>query len=164
MRTKKLPVITDEEEMYLDHPYGGLFGDSVIASVVEELVADPTMDYRPKYLEKITGKSPKSIYTALRKLVDLKLIEKVGDDQHPMYRVRVESKKFIALSFLAYAMLDDREGSDYMDMAVHDYYESVLKSRYEPRAIATISRYEIAKTTGNDHYKQLSMETIAASA
>ncbi len=164
MRTKKLPVITDEEEMYLDHPYGGLFGDSVIASVVEELVADPTMDYRPKYLEKITGKSQKSIYTALKKLIDLKLIEKVGDDQHPVFRVRVASKKFIALSFLAYAMLDDREGSDCMDMAIHDYYESVLKSRYEPWAIATINRYDIAEITGNDHYKQLIVKTTAASA
>ena len=69
MTKKDLPVLSADEETYLNEPYGGLFGDTVIAKVVEELVADPTMDYRPKYLVDVTGKSEKSIYDALKKLL-----------------------------------------------------------------------------------------------
>ncbi len=130
-------ILSQDEEMYLDEPYGGLFGDTAIAKVVEELVADPTMDYRPKYLADITGKSEASIYLILKKLMKLGLIEKSVEGKHPVYRVRVGSKKFAALSFLAYAMLDDRDGTDCMDMAVADYYNSRLREEYEPKAIAT---------------------------
>lgn len=132
-----LTALSQDEEMYLDEPYGGLFGDTAIAKVVEELVADPTMDYRPKYLADITGKSEASIYLILKKLMKLGLIEKSVKGKHPVYRVRVESKKFAALSFLAYAMLDDRDGTGCMDMAVADYYNSRLREEYEPKAIAT---------------------------
>jgi len=144
MTKKVLPVLSAEEEMYLNEPYGGLFGDTVIAKVVEELVADPTMDYRPKYLEDVTGKSEKSIYNVLRKLSSLGLIEKKDDGKHPIYRVRVESKKFAALSFLAYAMLDDRDGTECMNMAVSDYYNSVLREKYEPKAIANADNWKIS--------------------
>lgn len=144
MTKKVLPVLSAEEEMYLNEPYGGLFGDTVIAKVVEELVADPTMDYRPKYLEDVTGKSEKSIYNVLRKLSNLGLIEKKGDGKHPIYRVRVESKKFAALSFLAYAMLDDRDRTECMNMAVSDYYNSVLREKYEPKAIANADNWKIS--------------------
>ncbi|WFN36694.1 hypothetical protein L1994_11235 [Methanomicrobium antiquum] len=142
MTKEDLPIISSEEEMYLDEPYGGLFGDTVIAKVVEELVADPTMDYRPKYLEDITEKSERSIYNALKKLLLLGLIEKKGDEKHPVYRVRVESKKFAALSFLAYAMLDDRDGTHCMNMAVNGYYNSVLREKYEPKAIANVDNWK----------------------
>jgi hypothetical protein len=51
--------------------------------------------------------------------------------------VNVASKKFAALSLLAYAILDDRDGTDCMDEAVHDYYSKVVREKYEPYAIAT---------------------------
>jgi DNA-binding transcriptional ArsR family regulator len=137
-----LVVLSPDEEMYLDNPYGGLFGDTVIAKVVEELVADPTMDYRPKYLADVCGKSEGSIYEVLKKLVKLGLIEKSLEGKHPVYRVRVESKKFAALSFLAYAMLDDRFGTDCMDGALSDYYHSKLRGRDEPGAIATADTWK----------------------
>lgn len=163
MQAEDLPVITEEEEMFLDQSYGGLFGNSVIASVVEELIADPTMDYRPAYLQEITGKSSKSIYTALKKLVDLRLIErKTGDEQHPIYRVRIESKKFIALSFLAYAMLDDRDGSDCMNFAIHEYYNSVLREKFEPQAIGTLEKYRIVSATANDKRKTHIITNVAS--
>jgi len=162
MTDKTLPVLSAEEEMYLNKPYGGLFGDTVMAKVVEELIADPTMDYRPKYLEDVTGKSEKSIHDALKKLVILGLIEKCGDEKHPIYRVIVKSKKFAGLSFLAYAMLDDREGTDCMDMAVSDYYNSVLREKYEPKAIANYDKWSLnpkIKSTDDEEY-----ETFSASA
>ncbi|KAF1074799.1 hypothetical protein [Methanogenium sp. MK-MG] len=160
MTKKELPVLSLEEETYLNEPYGGLFGDTVLASVVEELVADPTMDYRPKYLVDITGKSEKSIYDALKKLSILGLIEKKDDEKHPAYRVRVESKKFAALSFLAYAMLDDRNRTDCMNMAVGDYYNSVLREKYEPKAIANADNWKTSPeimSTDNNEYKVISV-------
>jgi len=143
MTKEDLPVLTAEEEMYLNEPYGGLFGNSVMAKVVEELVADPTMDYRPKYLVDVTGNSEGSINKVLKKLLKLGLIENKMTGKHPVYRVRVESKKFAALSFLAYAMPDDRKGTDCMNMAISDYYNSVLREDYEPQAIANSDNWVI---------------------
>ncbi len=160
MTKKDLPVLSADEETYLNEPYGGLFGDTVIAKVVEELVADPTMDYRPKYLVDVTGKSEKSIYDALKKLLILGLIEKKGDEKHPIYRVRVVSKKFAALSFLAYAMLDDRDGTGCMNMAVSDYYNTVLREKYEPKAIANTNNWETnpeIKSTDDNEYRIISV-------
>jgi DNA-binding transcriptional ArsR family regulator len=159
MGKKDLPVVSAEEEMYLNEPYGGLFGDTVLARMVEELIADPVQDFRPKYLENVTGKSESSIKTALRKLSALGLVEKKGDDKHPVYRVIVESKKFAALSFLAYAMLDDRDGSDCMNTAVYDYYNKVLREEHEPEAIANSDNKTInvgIVTTGIDEFKTIS--------
>ena len=153
MAKKKLPILSPAEEMFLDEPYGGLFGDTVMARVVEEIVSDPTQDFRPKYLVEMTGKSAKSIADALKKLTHLGLIEKNGDDNHPVYRVIVPSKKFVALSFLAYAMLDDRDGSDCMNAAIASYYHRVLREDYEPKAVATESSRPVQgkrMTAGDD--------------
>jgi hypothetical protein len=54
-----------------------------------------------------------------------------------VYRINVASKKFAALSLLAYAILDDRDGTDCMDEAVYDYYSKVVREKYEQTAIAT---------------------------
>jgi hypothetical protein len=57
MSEKKLPELPEGLEEFLDKPYGGLFGNTVLARVVEEIVADPTMDYRPGYLEEKIGRA-----------------------------------------------------------------------------------------------------------
>ncbi|WP_342770794.1 MULTISPECIES: hypothetical protein [unclassified Methanoculleus] len=138
MSVKKLPELPEKLEELLDKPYGGLFGNTVLAQVVEEIVADPTMDYRPRYLEEMTGKRSPSIREALKALVKLGLIENVSRDvQHPVYRVVVESKMFIALSLLAYAVIDDRDGTDCMNAAILDYYNRSLRAKAEPLAVAT---------------------------
>ena len=75
-------------------------------------------------------------------LVDLGLLKKGNmTGRHPVYRVNVASKKFAALSLLAYAVLDDRDGTDCMAEAVHDYYSKVVREKYEPMAIATTAYY-----------------------
>lgn len=149
MPGKKLPELPEELEEFLEKPYGGLFGNTVLAQVVEEIVADPTMDYRPGYLEEMTGKKAPSIREALRVLVRLGLIENVSSDvQHPVYRVVVESKKFIALSLLAYAVIDDRDGTDCMNTAILDYYNRSLRAEVEPLAVAT--NYAGEWTVGDD--------------
>lgn len=142
---KQVPTHLEE---HLENPYAGLFGSSVIASVVEEIVSDPTMDYRPSCLEELIGASAPSIRDALSTLVHLGLLEKIQPSgRHPVYRVNVRSKKFIALSFLSYAILDDREGTDCMDLAVYDYYCRVLRESFEPLATASTMKLEF---TGRD--------------
>ena len=75
-------------------------------------------------------------------LVDLGLLKKGNKTgRHPVYRVNVASRKFAALSLLAYAVLDDRDGTDCMAEAVHDYYSKVVREKYEPMAIATTAYY-----------------------
>jgi len=138
MQSEDLPVLPKTMEVYLDRPYGGLFGSSVLAQVVEEVVSGPTMEYRPGYLEELTGASAPSIRAALATLVDHGLLARGKETgRHPVYRVNAASKKFVALSLLAYAMLDDRDGTDCMDEAVYDYYSKVVREKYEPRAMAT---------------------------
>lgn len=133
MTSGTLPPLPKELEAFVDTPYGGLFGNTVLAHVIEELVASPSVIYRPKDLEELTGRAEGSIRSALATLHRLKLIENLSPDgPHPRYRVNTGSKKFVALSFLAYAMLDDRDGSDCMDLAVHHYYSMYLRPEYEP--------------------------------
>jgi hypothetical protein len=140
MSERTLPELPENLEEFLDIPYGGLFGDSALAQIVEEIVADPTMYYRPKYLEELTGRKPKTVRYALQRLAQLGLIENVSkDSHHPVYRVVVESKKFIALSLLAYALLDDRDKTRCMDTAILDYYHKNLENQDKPLARATAS-------------------------
>ena len=39
-------------------------------------------------------------------------------------------------------MLDDRDGTQCMNMAVNGYYNSVLREKYEPKAIANVENWE----------------------
>ncbi|MBE0516002.1 MAG: hypothetical protein IBX41_01245 [Methanophagales archaeon] len=121
-------------ERYVDKPYGGLFGNSVEVKVVEEIVADPYIEYRPKDLEDIIGASAPSIRRALSNLTALGLLIKDSSDaQHPVYRVNLESKKITALTFLAYAVVDDRDGLNCMDKAISNYY----MNEFWPKIVAT---------------------------
>lgn len=144
------PPLPKEFEAFVDKPYGGLFGNTVLANVVEELVASPSVIYRPKDLEELTGRAEGSIRSALATLLRLNLIENLSPDdaQHPRYRVNTGSKKFVALSLLAYAMLDDRDGSDCMDMAVHNYYSNYVREKFEPLVVARDVRQLI-----NEYYR-----------
>lgn len=133
---EELPLLPKKLELNLDKPYGGLFGNTVIASVVEEVVADPHSLYRPKDLVELLDVSLPAISKALNTLTQLKLLEKdTSDRQHPVYRVNTRSKKFIALTFLAYGVLDDRDGSLFMDSAIEEYCESVIGEKSEPYVI-----------------------------
>jgi len=53
------------------------------------------------------------------------------DRQHPVYKVNTDSKRYLALTFLACAVLDDRNGTDFVDDMIVDYYDSELKEKYE---------------------------------
>jgi hypothetical protein len=114
-------------------PYDGLFGDSNHIRVIRQVIADPFTKYRPIDLEMLTKNSAPTVRESLRILSSLGLLIKdESDHQHPVYRVNTESKRYLALTFLAYAVLDDRNGTDCMDDVVADYYDSELREKYEP--------------------------------
>ena len=143
MAEERLPELPREFEIYLDKPYGGLFGDNVQTKIIEEVVADPYRDYRPKYLEEMTGAGAPTVRNALANLTNLGLLEKdISDAQHPIYRLNLKSKKIVALTFLSYASIDDRDGTECMDDAILDYYMKVLRQKVQPLAVATMVQYE----------------------
>jgi len=153
MAGEQLPELPEECEIYLNKPYGGLFGDNVQIKIIEEIVADPYRDYRPRYFEEMTGASAPSIRKALNNLTDLGLLEKdLSDRQHPIYRPNLRSKKAVALTFLSYASIDDRDGSECMDDAILDYYLKVLSEKTQPSAIATMVQYKVGGMTYTDVY------------
>jgi len=107
-------------------PYGGLFGDSNLIKVLEQMIADPDLEYRPIDLEKLTKESAPTVRASLKTLTSLDLLTKdETDSQHPVYKVNTESKRFIALTFLAYAVLDDKNGTDAMNSVLADYVDSM---------------------------------------
>jgi len=108
-------------------PYGGLFGESNLIKLIEQVIADPDIEYRPIDLEILTKESAPTVRASLKALTSLGLLEKDETDrQHPVYRVNIESKRYIALTFLAYAVLDDKNGTDSMNKVIADYIESTL--------------------------------------
>lgn len=151
MTEEQLPELPEEFEVYLDKPYGGLFGDNVQTKIVEDIIADPFRDYRPKYFEETTGASEPTIRKSLKNLTNLGLLEKdTSDIQHPIYRLNLDSKNIVALTFLSYASIDDRDGTDYMDEAIFDYYMKQLKPKLEPLAVATVVQYKFGDRIWDD--------------
>jgi len=136
MEEDQLPELPEEFEASLKKPYAGLFGDNVQIRIVTEIVANPYRYYRPRLFQEKTGTSLPSIRKALNSLVDMGLLYKDSDDpQHPIYTPNLDSKKLLALTFLAYAFIDDRDGTDCLDDAIKDYCEKTKKgSPHQSRA------------------------------
>ena len=140
-----------EEADYYDMPFGGLFGDAKIVKVVEELIADPDSLYRPANLAELTDSTAPTVRVALETLLAQRLITKIKEDAvHPVYKVNKNSKKFIALSLLAYAIMDDVDGTELMDTAVHDYCDYFREAeKLEPYVIATALNLTCITTGGS---------------
>lgn len=116
---------------YGSQPYDGLFGDSNLVSVLEEVIADPHIEYRPIDLARLTKETPPTVRKSLKILTSLGLLIKDKTDlRHPIYKVNTNSKRYLALNFLAYAILDDKLGTDTMDRIIADYCDSVLREKY----------------------------------
>lgn len=134
-----LPFLSEEDEQKLEAgklPYSGLFGNSVLLRVIEEIVADPHREFRPKKLQILTASSPPSIKTALDALTAQGLLRKTSSDpQRPVYKVNLESKRLAALTHLAYAVTDDRDETNYMDEAIKDYCNDVFGEMWTSHAV-----------------------------
>lgn len=119
---------------YGSPPYDGLFGDSNLVSVLEQVIADPYVEYHPIDLARLTKETPPTVRKSLKILTSLGLLIKDKTDiRHPVYMVNTDSKRYLALTFLAYAILDDKLGTDTMDRAIADYCDSVLREKYATR-------------------------------
>lgn len=116
---------------FSDIPYAGLFGDAVIARVLEEIISDPHSLWHPKDLEELTGCSAPRVRDALVTLTRFGLLESSGG-KHPAYRVDMNKKTFVALTILAYAVLDDTKESGCMDTAIRHYCETRLNTSTRP--------------------------------
>ena len=128
-------------------PYDGLFGDSNLIRIIRQVIADPFTKYRPIDLEILTRNRAPTVRESLRILTSLGLLMRdESDRQHPVYRVNTESKRYLALTFLAYAVLDDWNGTDCMDDIVADYYNSSLREKYKPCEIDTM--YTLSQSLG----------------
>ncbi len=153
MSEEQLPELPEELENYIDKPYGGLFGDNVQIRIIEEIVADPYRNYRPKYFEEMIGATAPPVRRTLNNLTALGLLEKdTTDKQHPIYLPNLKSKKIVALTFLSYASVDDRDGSDSMDSAIMDYFLKMLKPKIQPVAVANIQKFEFCGRTWTDGF------------
>lgn len=136
-----------EEAQYYEKPFGGLFGDAIIARLVEELIADPDSLYSPADLAALTESTAPTVRAALDTLIAQRLIKKIKDDgAHPVYRVNKNSKKFIALSLLAYAVKDDVDGTGAMDTAIHDYCDYFRESEKEPYVVTVMNQFNCITT------------------
>ena len=144
MNNDNLPELPSELGIYIEKPYGGLFGNSVIIRLLEEIVSDPYRNYHPKDLEEIVSASSPSIRESLSTLTSIGILEKdEGTQKHPVYRANIDSKRLMALTFLSYAILDDREKTNCMDEAIIDYcYRYNLIDKFLPVAEATIVHFK----------------------
>lgn len=124
------PPLPEVLEPYLDAPFGGLFGSTAFAKVAEALIADPYTAYRSGDLEDLAGVSKPAAREALRTLVRLRLVEPRQDPCGDLvYMVDRRSSLFVALALLAYAIVDDREGTDTMAGAIRHFGASAGRNR-----------------------------------
>lgn len=140
-------------------PYDGLLGDSNIISILEEVIADPSMEYRPIDLVRLTGETSPTVRKSLIALTSTGLLLKdKTDPRHPVYRVNTKSKKYLVLNLLAYAVLDDKLGTDRVDRIIANYCDTVLREKYKPNVLVVAS--EIASSDNellNDYAKQVNI-------
>jgi hypothetical protein len=143
-----LPLLSPEDEEKLkisELPFGGLLGNSVLLRVIQEIIADPYREFRPKMLRTLTSSSPPRIQIALDILTSLRFVENTSNDaQRPVYRANLESKRLMALTLLAYAINDDRDGTDCMNEAIKYYCDDILFMQF--RSPNTTQVYNVSYT------------------
>lgn len=146
MEREEILIIDKNEERYLNNPYGGLFGNAAIVQIVEEMISDPFIEYRVKDLQELLDLSPTSITNSLKTLVNIGLIIKEEQDpQRPVYRINTQSKKFRALTLLAFAVNDDHTGSHLMDHEIERCYQEIVKATQYKNYALTLTK--------NDFYR-----------
>lgn len=151
-----------------DLPYNGLFlnslRDSLQIRMIEEIVADPYHDYRPIEFKKLLKASDPAIRTALKNLIKQGIIVKNDKDkQHPRYTPKIGSKRLVALTFLAFAVQDDEEGTNFMDDAIIEYYNKVLIGQIQPPTIATrneLSYTDVASAKSYENFEKARISTF----
>ena len=158
-REVELPKAMTEN---LERPFGGLFGDTAELRVLQEIVADPYSDYSHQELMQLTGLSDPSVRKAVSVLLEHGIIDNISKvKRRPTYRPNHGSRKLTALTFLTYAALDDRAGTDSMDEAVR-HYCSLLPATIKLKTLADDANSvdlrmpaENASTLGEGSYRMI---------
>ncbi|MEA3559652.1 MAG: hypothetical protein U9R75_10395 [Candidatus Thermoplasmatota archaeon] len=103
-------------------PFGGLFNKKIQRAVLEEIVADPHHEYRPKDISELLGITYNSIRSTMTTLTKIEVLEKDDrDPTRPKYKPNLSSPILKSLSFLLDALNDTRDFSDTMDKSIERY-------------------------------------------
>jgi hypothetical protein len=103
-------------------PFGGLLKPTIYNRILMEIVADPYRTYTPGQMVEILHSDRSKVGKALSDLEALGILRNISLVQkRPVYEPRLESKRLQALTFLAYAVIDDRDGENSMERAIVSY-------------------------------------------
>ncbi|MDD1719485.1 MAG: hypothetical protein LUQ25_05455 [Methanoregulaceae archaeon] len=120
---EKEPLFPGDSGNRRTAPFGELFGNTVLAHIIEVMTEEPSRKFSPKTIRDRTGASMPRIRDSLKKLVSIGLIEnRSGSVKRPVFVLRQGQKRVAALTFLMHAVTDDRNGTDAMDHAVMNTY------------------------------------------
>jgi hypothetical protein len=101
--------------------FTSILGNSVIIKVVQEFIADPDEPYSISYMHELTDSSKPAVRDAFNVLLRSKLIYKANkNDKRPLFKIDRKSERFIALTLLLYAILDDVNKSNLMGKAINE--------------------------------------------
>ena len=102
--------------------FTSILGNSVIIKVIQEFIADPDEPYSISYMHELTDSSKPAVREAFDLLLKSKMIEQVNkNNKRPLFKIDKKSNRFIALTLLSYAILDDINKSDIMNEAIKEY-------------------------------------------
>jgi hypothetical protein len=131
-------------------PFDGLLGDTIHLKVLATLIAEPCRQFRIVDIAEETGSNSGTISKILRLFEGLKFIEEVVPGaKHPVYRVNCESNKLVALTMLALAIKDDRDGSELMNDTIRHYSQNILASTETMVFQTSLSRTNEGSSNGS---------------
>lgn len=115
-------------ENHDDSPFGGILGNNVIVRIVEELIADPESVYSPTDLSELTSSSAPQVRKSIERLLKAGFVKPANrSEKRPVYKVDTSTNKFVALTLLAYAAIDDKEKTNLMLRAIKQYLKNNTK-------------------------------------
>ena len=140
-------------------PFGGIIGNSVIVRVLQELVADPGSTYSQADLSKLTESSKPSVKDAIIRLEKLRFLRKTNKNKrYSSYIVDTRCKSFVALTLLAYATLDDRQGTSLMEAAMKEYLEDL--ERTYPQNALNIELINYLNSINRNSHERIEPNTV----
>ena len=96
--------------------------NGVIIKVIQEFIADPDEPYSISYMHELAGSSKPAVKDAFNLLLKSKLIYQANkNDKRPLFKINKKSNRFVALTLLSYAILDDNDRADLMKAAIKEY-------------------------------------------
>ena len=106
----------------MENDFTSILGNSVTIKVIHEFIADPDEPYSISYMHELTDASKPAVRDAFNLLLKSKLIYRANkNDKRPLFKIDKNSNRFIALTLLSYAILDDVNKTSVMEEAIKQY-------------------------------------------